>query len=559
MFYGGEYTDAGELNFGIGAMLALLALPGAFVSIFMSDKYGSLLRFVRGQPTHFDTYTASLPDEYFFIVLSMAVTGSVAVWKWDSLLPDRRDYANLAPLPIPSRNIFCANLLALLLLAGTLSVDVNAISSVLFPLIACGSSESVRFVATFFESHLLSVLLAGAFSFLAVLAILGILMTLLPYRFFRKLSVYVRCAILIFFMALLTTTLSVPRRIEKLPHTAATWSRLAPSAWFLGLCQSLRGRSDPLFGALATSAIVGTICAFALAIGAYALSYRRCFIRSAEIIGSMPAGRRAVVTTIFKLLDKIFLRTPFQRAAYRFTMKTLFRSEAHTLTWGGFTGIAIIVAAQIFLLAAAKNALRAHALPSADLLSVPFMISYCLMLGLRLAFEIPAPLRANWIFRLGVDPETHECVPLARRVILTFQIPALALFFGGYAHLWGYRVAAIHTAVVVAACVLLMETLLLRFKKIPFTCSPPPFKSSATVLILFVILGFFAFAQIISTIERQAFADPFPAAILLAILMSLWALVLQQWRKNVIGSDRRVIFEDTQTPAVEILDLTFRS
>ena len=558
MFYGGEFSDAGELNFGIGAVLALLALPGAFVSIFMSDKYGSLLRFLHGQPTHFDTYTASLPDEYFFIVLSMAAAGSVAVWKWDSLLPDRRDYANLAPLPIPSRNIFGANLLALLLLAGVLSIDINGVSSVLFPLIACGSSESVAYVAVFFESHLFSVVLAGAFSFLAVLANLGILMTLVPYRAFRRVSVYARCAMLIFFMALLTTAIYVPRKIQRMPHLAGSWIKLAPSAWFLGLCQSLRGRGDPLFSALATAALVGSACALAFAIAAYALSYHRCFVRSAETIASPSASRSPIVAMILRLLDKTILRTPFQRAGYRFTMKTLFRSESHTMTWGGFAAMGIILAAQILLLPVTRNALRAHAVPSADLLSVPFVISYFLTVGLRLAFEIPAPLRANWLFQLGVDPHTHECAPLARRIILTFEIPALAVLWGAYAHYWGWRVSAIHIAIVAVSSVLLMETLLLGFRKIPFTCSAPSFKSSTTVLILVCILGFFAFTQIIAKIEQQAFGDPFPGAIFLAVLLGLWSLGLHQWRNNIVGSDSSVLFEDTQRPAVEILDLTFR-
>jgi hypothetical protein len=216
IFSSGEYSDAGDFNVGIGVVLALVALPGTFVSIFLSDKYGLLLRFLHGQPVRFDPFTASVPDEYFFIVLSRVIAGSIAVWKWDSLLPDRRDYANLAPLPIPSRNILRANLAALLLLAGILSIDVNAASSVLFPLIACGSSNSIGYVAKFFESHLLSVTLAAAFSFLSVLAILGLLMALLPYRFFRKASVYARCAMFIFFAALLTTSFSVPQKIEHL-------------------------------------------------------------------------------------------------------------------------------------------------------------------------------------------------------------------------------------------------------------------------------------------------------------------------------------------------------
>jgi hypothetical protein len=559
MFYGGEHADAGELNFGIGTIFAILALPGAFVSIAMADKYSSLLRFVRGEATHFDPYTASLSDEYFFIVLSMLVTSAVAVWKWDRLLPDRRDYANLAPLPIPSRDIFLANLSALLLLAGILSLDINAASSVFFPLIACGSSESASYVLTFFESHLLSVILASAFSFLAVLGILGTLMTLLPYRVFRKVSVYVRCAVLIFFMALLTTSISVPRKIYNLPHVASSWTKLPPSAWFVGLCQSLRGRGDPLFNALAIAAIVASTSALALAFSAYALSYRRCFVRSADMIASLPAGGGTGPALAFRLLDTIVLRTSFQRAGYRFVMKTLFRSESHLLALGGFTGAGIIFATQILLVQSAKSVIRLVGFPSVELLSVPFVLSYFLMYGLRFAFEIPAPLRANWLFRMGVDPGTRECATLARKVILTFEIPPLAAFFGAYAYFWGWRVAAIHIVIVAVSCVLLLETLLMGFRKIPFTCSTPPFRSNVIVLSLLYVLGFFAFAQMIASVEHQAFENPFPFSFFIFIVLVAWGLCLHQWRKNMTDNDCRLIFEERQTPAVEVLDLTFRS
>jgi len=44
----------------------------------------------------------ALPDEYFFIVLSMALTGAVAVWRWYSIFPDpsRLCQSRSASLPV---------------------------------------------------------------------------------------------------------------------------------------------------------------------------------------------------------------------------------------------------------------------------------------------------------------------------------------------------------------------------------------------------------------------------------------------------------------------------
>ncbi len=75
MFHGGDESGAEELGLGVGAILTLLAMPGLLVSLLMFEKYGSLIRFLRGDGV-FDPFTATIPDEYFFIVLSMTVTWS---------------------------------------------------------------------------------------------------------------------------------------------------------------------------------------------------------------------------------------------------------------------------------------------------------------------------------------------------------------------------------------------------------------------------------------------------------------------------------------------------
>ena len=188
IFYGGDAAQEDELDLGIGVALGLLALPGVLVSFFLIDKYGSLFQVILGIKD-FDPYAASMPDEYFFIALSLVVTASVAIWKWDSLLPDRRDYANLAPLPIPNRTFFSANLLALAFLTAIMSLDVNAASIMAFPLVVTGSRSSFTYYAVFLVAHLTSLLLASLFSFLVVLAILGVLMSVLPYRRVPKIRV----------------------------------------------------------------------------------------------------------------------------------------------------------------------------------------------------------------------------------------------------------------------------------------------------------------------------------------------------------------------------------
>ena len=63
------------MDVALGVVLILLALPGVMVSLLLFEKYGSLIRWMRGDGV-FDPFIATIPDEYFFIVLSMVVTGN---------------------------------------------------------------------------------------------------------------------------------------------------------------------------------------------------------------------------------------------------------------------------------------------------------------------------------------------------------------------------------------------------------------------------------------------------------------------------------------------------
>jgi len=141
MFHGGGELGADDLELGMGVVLIFLAMPGVLVSLLMFEKFGSLIRFLRGDGV-FDPYVATIPDEYFFIVLSMAVSCAAALWRWNSIFLDRRDYANLVPLPVSLNRIFFANLFAIFALTALLTIVVNAASFVLFPIAVVGSQGS---------------------------------------------------------------------------------------------------------------------------------------------------------------------------------------------------------------------------------------------------------------------------------------------------------------------------------------------------------------------------------------------------------------------------------
>jgi hypothetical protein len=549
----GSNAGEQELNVSMGLLLALLALPGGFVSMLLLDKYGSLLQWLRGQ-TNFDPLAEALPDEYFFIALTMAVTGCVAVWWWDSIFPDRRDLANLVHLPIPTSTIFLGNSLAVLILTCVCAIDVNAASSILFPVSVGASQPSFAFMMRFAGVHALIVVLASIFSFFAVFATAGLLMLLLPYAVFRRISLYVRTLIAALLLATLSTSFAVPRMILDLPGSSDSALRFLPPAWFLGFCQLLRGRAGPALAELGHVALFALVSACAVAVVAYTLAYRRCFVRLPELADAPPGHLGTRTSWIFRLFDLLILRTPFQRAGCRFALKTLFRNEAQALALGGFLGLGVVFASHAMV--SASSGVGTPPLPSANMLSIPLILGYGLLIGVRFVFDIPAHVRANWVFRFLLDNNVHESVALARRVMLCFVSPWIffvALPF--YLHFWGWTVGLLHIGLVTVWLILLTEVLLVGFRKLPFTCTYPSFQPSAVVALIACVLGYFAFTAMTTELESAALLSPMAGGVFLVMSLAIWYAVYRI-RKSMAEIDAELMFEDASAAHFELLRLS---
>lgn len=545
-------SGEGGLELGAGTVLALLAAPGAFISIMLLDKYSSLLRFLRGN-NHFDPYATSVPDQYFFLTFSMAITGIVTVLKWDNIFPDRRDYMNLAPLPIATRQIFLANVTAIVLIAVAFAVDVNAVSSLFFPMVV--TMEQPRFAAyvQFARAHFAGVLLASLFVSFALFALIGTLMVLLPDSVFRRISIYVRVLVVVLLLGLFCSTFAVAPLLSTLHAGAPSFLRWLPPVWFLGLSRTILGKADAALAQVGTIGLWAVIAVAILAPLVYVLSYYRYFIRIPETLDTTLRSRAPRILFPMRLMDWFVLRSAYERATYRFAMKTLLRNDRHSLIFGGFAGLGIVIASQTLLSAVNQ---KPSAAPSAAMISVPFTLAYFLICGLRFVFDLPAELRANWVHRAILDSEQQAPADAARKVILTFVLPwILAVCVPLYVYYWGWPAGTALAAVLIAGCYLLADVLLRRFAKIPFACAYPPWKQSATVIVLFYVLGLWAFGSILPGLEHALLVKSVWYLWVLVLVLQVARLVLHRLRDDDPRS-HILVFEEAPDHPFELLNLS---
>jgi hypothetical protein len=555
-FFTGEMVSSeGDLQLGMGGIVALLALPGVFLSLLLLPKYSSFLRWLVGQPP-FDFNTFSIPDKYMLLTLTMSITGIVAVLKWGSLFPDRLDYANLAPLPLKARSLFCAKFVALMLFVGLFILALNAASTVFFPLVVMESDATGPLFIRFVVAHFVACVAGSAFMFFLFFALAGLLMMFLPYRWFRKVSTVVQFTSFVSIVILLFLTPeigSLAGGLARYPKPFLDW---LPTVWFLGLYQQLFGAVDAQLHALALRALEALAVVIAASLALYAASYQRYFRRIPEATEPLAAGPTRLKRVVLHCFDRMALRKPFDRACFHFGMKTLARSPVHRLLLAGFIGLGVAIAIQDIATDGSAAIHAASHLPDATLLSAALALIFFLLSGLSFAFNVPAELPANWAFCVISEFRSEDAQRVAWKLMLVFLAPIIIATAAICSAAWGLRLGIAHTAFVLLASLLLGDVLFLGYQKIPFTCSYSAGKHNVGMVLAIYLLAFLFFSLGLAHLEHWALDSRSPIhfpALLALLAVALAGIRLYGGR---LSTERGApIFQDEPEPVVPSMNL----
>ncbi len=546
-----EQGSGSGVGVGLGAMLAFLASPGAFASIFLLDKYSVLMQYLRG--SFFDPVSRSPGDEYFFIVLSMTITGMVMVTRWNRLFPDRRDFANLAILPIPISSIFLANLAALTALAFLFAMDVNCVSFVLFPLFVTMSRNSFPLLLKVGLAHAAAVLAASLFSFFAIFLLVGIMTLVIPQRIFRLASVVVRVVLVVGLLAEFYSNIFMHLLAPHGGGRGELFARWLPSYWFLGFYEEIAGIAHKQMIVLGDRALLSLGAAILLSAIVYAICYRRVFVRlpeSFDTVGGTRASRRLQLPPN---LVRWAFRSPFEWACGGFAWKVLTRSEQHLMFFGAYLGSGMILAAQS--LTDATGGARQQ-VPPAELLAIPLLITFVAISGLRFAFDIPAVLDANWVFQAALGRVAPEPRSVARRMMLGSTISwQLALLLPLAVWRMGWIAGSLYAASTGAVTVFCVQLITLRFRRIPFTCKTEVEVKQLVFRLLGVFFGALVLAPGLAALQRWMLLKPARFDVLAGLLVIGWYTMLRYDRENLRGQPA-LEFEYAPAPQFELLKLT---
>jgi hypothetical protein len=392
-----------------------VALPGLFVALLLIPAYHAF----PPAPLH-RPFWAQTGDHYFYVMYSFVIMGAATVYEWDLLFPDLLDVFVLSPLPIASRRLFLARVLALAIFLTLVLVGTGILGTIFLPLIADEPSIGRQLIG-----HAAAIVTSGTFAASTFLALQGILLNILGERFFRRIAPLLQGTSIMLLLAILFLDPILTRSLDPLFTSNSFFVRAFPPFWYLGIYERILAgpAALPIFSKLAQTGILALLFTLAATILTYPLAYRR---RVRQIIeGSGTTAAPSPASTRFDhLLHATILPLPAQRAVFHFVNQTILRSQRHRVMLAMYSGLGVaLTIANMVVLQVTSGRVSPALLPSGVRAAVP-IIAFWTTAGLNAILNAPVDRRGAWLFRVLLGRPRTGHLEATRRWITCWTIAA---------------------------------------------------------------------------------------------------------------------------------------
>jgi hypothetical protein len=246
------------------------------------------------------------------------------------------------------------------------------------------------------------------------------------------------------------------------------------------------------------------------------------------------------------VFSPVFLRHPIDKAVFAFFGVTLRRNMIHKMRLASFMAIALGMV--LITLVSRASHTKIFATFDRSLLSIPLVLAFFLVVGIRRIVKIPAYLEANWIFRLTESQDRKRYFSGLRKGVLFYAlIPLFLCIFVFYSFLWNWKDTFYHCLFGLAVSLLLMEILFIRFRKIPFTSSYLPGKEKLHIFWIVYLLGFLLYVGLMSSIEVSLFENPSHFFVFFGVILFLVVLI-RTYQNHIFYKKTELVYEEKLEP-----------
>lgn len=359
----------------------------------------------------------------------------------------------------------------------------------------------------FLAAHLFAVFGSGLFAATFILAVQGVLLSILGERLFRKISLVMQSLSITVLLMLILLFPVLSGVIPFVLQSGATYAFFFPPFWFLGIYQRLlEGPSAlPVYALLAQTGCMALILVAGLAILAYPFAYLRRVRQLVEGSGAR-STRNRLGLPIVRLIHATLVRPPVRRAVFHFISQTLLRVQRYRIYLVLYGGVGVsVVAASILRLSVVHQQVSVE-ISSDGIRAAAGIVAFWMISGLRMAFVSNGNEQGSWIFRIvhGRPPHFNAAMEQLRAAKVWVLLWGLVvtcgtcLVFRVFAPDELLTLPATTSQLLVAAgmCLLLTDIMFLNVKIVAFTGErareQPNFATS--------VLKYFAFVPAVASI-----------------------------------------------------------
>jgi hypothetical protein len=520
----------------LGALNFIIALVLAWREVLVPAAFEQIRR------------VTILGDASLIVALTMLFTALAAALAWDGFFPNKQDAMTLGSLPLPPSLLLQARIFAVLNYLGAVVLATNAFTALVLPV--CGSLHGgfVEIVRSFL-GWCVAVTAAAAAVFFAQIAVQGLLLAVLPYAAYQKLSAFLQLGIVLAAFLGFFLMPSATQALET-PLNRGLW--IVPW-WFVGLYSSIRGGAGALPGVYAIVGLAAPLAAGFAALFVYSVQYRRILRNVCEQSEAGPARNAPIRRSVERVFNALLLRAPRTRAVFWFVARTVTRNRRHRMLLAIATAIGIAWAGQT-LAQAVGVGWSAFRQPGPALLAVPLELACLLVIGLRALYAMPVDLQANWSFRIT---ERGGILAVRRAAVLFLWtvaiLPVAWLPLPVYWLLWGGTRAVFHCLFLTLTGCALLEVLMRNFDKLPFACSILPGKHNLRVTFAIYVVLFTFSCWWVAVMEETMLKSATGMTVGLILPSVVWlTMALRRRRQEQPESIR---FDETGQPELELLQL----
>ena len=243
--------------------------------------------------------------------------------------------------------------------------------------------------------------MAGLFAAAFILALQGVLLSLLGERLFRKISLLMQSLCITILLLLLFLFPVFSGVVPALLKSGSNFALFCPPFWFLGIDQRIMEgpAALPIYARLARIGCASLLFVIALAVVAYPLAYLRRVRQLVEGPG-VRTTRNWLAYPFDAVLNATVLRPPVRRAVFHFIGQTVLRVPRYRIYLVLYGGVGLsVVLATILRFAVAHDKVRIEVSPD-GIRAALGIVAFWVIAGMRMAFVSSGNRQGNWVFRI---------------------------------------------------------------------------------------------------------------------------------------------------------------